>query len=315
MSNATPSQIGQANGAGSRKELFEKVAAGEVLTAFETNVVLRGKTMQRNISHGKSAAFPAMFKAGGGYHTPGEELLGRSVLHNEITINIDDLLVSDIFVANIDEAMNHYEVRGEYTKQQGQFLALEYDKNVARNLIRAARGPALFTGDTGGSTIVDADANTSPTSLAGSIWTSKQTLEEKDVPVEMMPVNAAVRPAQWYMLAQEPSLILNRDVGGDGSYSQGSFSLIGGVDVIKSNAFPWGTNDSTNTDVPVDYRVDMTNTVASVFVEQAVGTVQLMGLGFEVAPDPRRRGSLMIAEYAVGHGPVRTKGSIEVSLL
>src|SRR5690606_6775621 len=120
-------------------------------------------------------------------------------------------------------------------------------------------------------------------SLAGSIWTSKQTMEEKDVPVEQVKVNAAVRPAQWYLLAQEPTVILNRDVDGDGSYSKGKFSMIGGVDVIKSNAFPWGTNDSANTELPVDYRVDMTNTVAVVFTDAAVGTVQLMGLGFEVA--------------------------------
>tara|TARA_R110002072_G_scaffold151470_2_gene300791 strand:- start:5212 stop:6159 length:948 start_codon:yes stop_codon:yes gene_type:complete len=313
MSNATPSRLGSANGGSDKKALFEKVSMGEVLTAFETSTVLKGLTRQRNITSGKSASFPAMFKAGGGYHTPGEELLGRSVLHNEVIIPIDDLLVSDIFVANIDEAMNHYEVRQEYTRQQGLFLALEYDKNIARNLIRSARGAALFTGDTGGSTVVDSDADSSATSLAGSIWASKQGMEEKDVPVEMTAVNAAVRPAQWYLLAQEPTLILNSDVGGDGSYSQGKFHMIGGVDVIKSNAFPWGTDDSSNTELPSDYRVDMSDTVASVFTEAAVGTVQLMGLGYEVAPDARRRGTLMIAEYSVGHGPILTKAATEIA--
>jgi hypothetical protein len=313
MTAANPNRSGQANGAGDAKALFEKVAAGEVLTAFETATVLKGLTRQRNITHGKSAAFPAMFKASGGYHTPGDELTGRGVLHNEVVISIDDLLVSDIFIASIDEAMNHYEVRQEYTRQQGQFLAMEYDKNIARNLVRAARGAALFTGDQGGSTIVDADANSNALSLAGSIWAAKQSLEEKDVPVDMTPVNAAVRPAQWYLLAQEPTLILNKDVGGDGAYAQGKFEMIGGVNVIKSNAFPWGTNDSANTDIPTAYRLDMSNTVATVFTEAAVGTVQLMGLGYEVAPDPRRRGTLMIAEYAVGHGPVLTKCAQEIA--
>lgn len=313
MSNSTPSRYGQANGSGDVKALFEKVAMGEVLTSFETSVMLKGLTRQRTIASGKSAAFPAMYKATGGYHTPGTELLGNSVLHNEVVIGIDDLLVSDIFISSIDEAMNHYEVRQEYTSQQGQFLALEYDKNIARNLIRAARGAALFTGDTGGSAIVDADANTNALSLAASIWTAKQTLEEKDVPVDIKQVNAAVRPAQWYLLAQEPTLILNRDVDGDGSYSKGSFSMIGGVNVVKSNAFPWGTDDSSNTAIPTDYRIDMSDTVASVFTDGAVGTVQLMGLGFEIAPDPRRRGTLMIAEYAVGHGTIMNKEAVEIS--
>lgn len=312
MSNALPSALGQQNGAGDRKALFEKVSAGEILTAFETAVTLKALTRQRNISHGKSASFPAMFKATGGYHTPGDELLGNAVLHTEVIIPIDDMLISDIFVASIDEAMNHFEVRQEYTTQQGRYLALEFDKNVARNVIRAARGAALFTGDVGGSSILDADSDTNAISLAGSIWSAKQKMEEADVPVEMKQVNAAVKPAQWYLLAQEPTLILNRDVDGDGSYSQGSFSLIGGVNVIRSNAYPWGVNDSANTAIPLDYRIDMTNVVAAVFSEGSVGTVQLLGLGFEVAPDPRRRGDLMIAEFAVGHGPLMAKEAVEI---
>ena len=315
MANATASRLGQVDKTGDDKALFEKVYAGEVLTAFETNVVLKELTRQRTITHGKSASFPAVFKASGGYHTPGEELTGRAISHTEVVINIDDLLVSDVFIASIDEAMNHYDVRSVYSDEQGQFLATQYDKNIARNLIRAARGAALFTGDQGGSAIVDADANSNALSLAGSIWTAKQTMEEKDVPVDNVKVNCAVRPAQWYLLAQEPTLILNRDVDGDGSYSKGKFSMIGGVEVVKSNAFPWGVNDSTNTSLPVDYRIDMTNTVAVVFTEAAVGTVQLMGLGFETAWDPRRRGTLMIAEYAVGHAPILTKCAVEIKIL
>ena len=63
MSNATPSRLGSANGGSDKKALFEKVSMGEVLTAFETSTVLKGLTRQRNITSGKSASFPAMFKA------------------------------------------------------------------------------------------------------------------------------------------------------------------------------------------------------------------------------------------------------------
>lgn len=312
MANATPSRLGQADGAGDVKALFEKVYTGEVLTAFEAATLMKARTRQKTISHGKSASFAATYKASGGYHTPGEELLGRSVSHNEVIITIDDLLVSDIFLASIDEAMNHYEVRGEYSRQQGLYLAKQFDQNVSRNVIRAARGGALFTGDQGGTALTDADADSSATSLAGSIWTAKQTMEEADVPVDFMQVYAALLPAQWYLLAQESTLILNRDVDGDGSYSKGTFSMIGGVEVIKSNAFPWGVDDSANTDIPSDYRINMTNTVAAVFVEAAAATVQLMGLNFEVVPQGSKRGDLLIAEYAVGHGPLRNKCAVEI---
>ena len=45
------------------------------------------------------------------YHTVGNEITGSSVKHNEKVINIDDLLLSSAFLANIDEAKNHYDVK------------------------------------------------------------------------------------------------------------------------------------------------------------------------------------------------------------
>jgi hypothetical protein len=313
MTNATVSRLGQVQQAGDQRALFEKVFAGEVITAFETNVILKERTRQRVISSGKSASFPAIYKASAAYHTPGAEIVGKKISHNEIVISIDDLLVADAFIANIDEAMNHYDVRSPYSAELGLALALAYDKNVARNIIRACRGAALFTGDVGGGAVNDNTNLTSATALAASIWTAKQTMEEADVPVDTQTVNAALKPAQWYLLAQESTLVLNRDVGGDGSYSQGKFSMIGGVDVVKSNALPWGTDDSANATIPSPYRVDMSLTAGVVFVEAAAATVQLMGMGMESQYDIRRQGTLMVAKYAVGHGPLLNKCAVELT--
>jgi len=313
MANATVSRLGQANELGDVTALFLKVFAGEVLTAFETSTIMKSLTRQRAIQSGKSASFPAIYKADAAYHTPGAEIVGTAIPHNEVVISIDDLLISDAFIANIDDAMNHYDVRSPYSNELGLALALAFDKNVSRNVIRAARGPALFTGDTGGSQIVDADGDTSATSLAGSIWTGKQTLEESDVPVDSTQVNCVLKPAQWYLLAQEPTLVLNHDIGGEGSYARGMFEMIGGVVVAKSNALPWGTDDSANSAIPADYRLDMSNTVGAVFTEAAAATVQLLGLGMESEYDIRRQGTLMVAKYAVGHGPLLNKCAVEIA--
>ena len=312
MANATVSRLGQADAAGDVQALFLKVFAGEVITSFETSTILKPLTRQRTIVSGKSAQFPAIYKASASYHSVGEEIVGQNIRHNEVIITIDDLLIADAFLANIDEAMNHYDVRSPYSTELGLALALAYDRNVARNIIRAARGAALFTGDTGGSAITDADSDTSATSLAGSIWTAKQTMEEADVPVDTTTVIAALRPAQWYLLAQESTLVLNQDVGGDGSYSQGKFSMIGGVDVVKSNALPWGTDDSANAAIPTSYRISMATTTAAVFTEASAATVQLLGLGMESEYDIRRQGTLMVAKYAVGHGPLLNKCAVEI---
>lgn len=313
MSNATVSRLGQVQAAGDARALFEKVFAGEVITAFETNVILKPLTRQRTIASGKSASFPAMYKASAAYHTPGQEIVGKAISHNEIVISIDDLLIADAFIANIDEAMNHYDVRSPYSSELGLALALAYDKNVCRNIVRAARGAALFTGDTGGSAVNDNTNLTSATALAGSIWSAKQAMEERDVPVDSTPVYAALKPAQWYLLAQESTLVLNRDVGGDGSYSQGKFSMIGGVDVVKSNAFPFGVDDSANAAIPAAYRISMLLTAGLVFTEAAAATVQLVGMGMESEYDIRRQGTLMVAKYAVGHGPLLNKCAVELT--
>lgn len=307
MANALVSRIGQVNLANDVDAIFLKVFAGETLTAFETSTLMKGLTRQRSISSGKSAQFPAIFRASSGYHTPGEEIVGRQIRSNEVVITIDDLLISDVFVANIDEAKSHYDVRGPYSTEIGLALARAYDANIATKVVEAARGPALFTGDQGGTTLNDADADTSATSLAGSIWASKQSLEEADVPVDSQQVNATMLPAQWYLLAQEPTLVLNRDVDGDGSYSKGKFTMIGGVNVYRSTNLPYGQNITSG-----PHQLDMRNTVASVFTEDAAATVQLMGMGMESEYDIRRQGTLMVAKYAVGHGTLRNKCSAEI---
>jgi hypothetical protein len=311
MANATVSRLGQVQGAGDVRVMFEKVFAGEVLTAFETATILKPLTEHKTISSGKSASFPAIYKASAAYHTPGVELTGTAIQHNEITISVDDQLIADTFIANIDEAMNHYDVRSPYSTELGLALALFYDKNVGRNIARAARGEALFSADSGGSQITDADAKTSATSLAGSIWTAKQTMDEKDIPVEQLPVQCVLKPAQWYLLAQESTLVLNRDVDGDGSYSKGSFSMIGGVNVSRSNALPFA-DASSETTIPADYRLNMANTAALVFVSRAAATVQLIGMATEEIYDGRRQGTLMLGKMAVGHGPLINKAAVEI---
>ena len=45
------------------------------------------------------------------YHTPGAEITGSDVNHNEKVITVNDLLVSSVFLSNIEEAKNHWDVK------------------------------------------------------------------------------------------------------------------------------------------------------------------------------------------------------------
>lgn len=109
--------------------IFLKVFAGEVLTAFTRRSVTVGKVQTRTIASGKSASFPVMGRTKGYYLAVGENLddKRKDIKHSEKVIVIDGLLVSDVLIADLFEAMNHYDVRAEYTAQMGEALALSTD--------------------------------------------------------------------------------------------------------------------------------------------------------------------------------------------
>jgi hypothetical protein len=211
MANATVFSFGQINGAGVTDALFLKVFGGQVLTAFEEACVTRDKQLVRTISSGKSAQFPATWKVTAGYHTPGNEIVGQTANVNERIINIDDLLVSSVFFANIDDAKSHYDVHSEYSKQCGLQLAYAWDKNSLQVGVLAARAAATVTGGDGGTTFTSATTlyRTSATDLAAGLYSAAQTFDEKNIP-EGDTKFGFVRPAQYYLLAQSTAL-LNRD--------------------------------------------------------------------------------------------------------
>lgn len=311
MADATPSRTGQIQGAGADDALFLDVFGGEVLTAFETTVQLRDKHMVRTIEHGRSARFPATFKVGSSYHTPGAEITGQVVQHNEVTISIDDVLIADIFVANIDELQNHYDVRSIYSQELGNELALAYDRNVLRNIVRASRGAELFTGDGGGAALTNANFATTANDLFDGISQAKQAMEEKDVPVDRMPVFAGFKPAQWYIMARSDRA-LNKDTGDGGSLANTVLNTVDQISIVKSNAFPFGVNDSANAALPADYRINMATTVGAVWTPMAAATLQLLDVQMESEYDMRRQGTLMLGKYLVGHGPLRNKCAVEL---
>jgi len=131
----------QAEGAGDRKALALKVFSGEVLTAFETNVVMADKHTVRTISSGKSAQFPVIGSFSDGDvndYSAGDTITPMNILHNERTIVIDALKVAPVFVDNYEEAISHYDVRGPYATEIGRALAKKYDKAVLTTLETAA---------------------------------------------------------------------------------------------------------------------------------------------------------------------------------
>ena len=307
MSNATPSRLGMVNGSGADDALFLKVFGGEVLTTFADTNVFLPLTMVRTISSGKSAQFPVMGKNTAFYHTPGAEINGNQIKHAERVINVDGLLVSPVFIAKIDEAKNHYDVRSQYTRECGASLASQADKTIAQVLVNAARASSIITGNPGGSKLVKASYATNSDDLSNGIFSIAQTFDEKDVPEQDRYV--AVRPAQYYLMVAGTK-VLNRDWGGAGSYMDGKVLKVAGVSIVKSNHIP---NSVVTGSAQAVYDGDFTNTVAVGFHKSAVGTVKLLDLQTEGEWDIRRQGTLIVAKYAMGHGILRPEAAVELA--
>lgn len=126
--------------AGDRDALFMKVFSGEVLTAFARNTVMMSRHQVRTIDHGRSASFAVMGRTRAKYLAPGNSLddQRKKFEHTEKIIAIDGLLTADCLITDIDDAMNHYDVRVEYSRQLGEALAQSADCAIINELANMA---------------------------------------------------------------------------------------------------------------------------------------------------------------------------------
>jgi hypothetical protein len=322
MANAAPASIGRVNAAGTEDALFLKVFSGEVLTAFERASVTQGADMVRSISNGKSASFPVMGRIDASYHTPGTEITGSDVNHNEKVITINDLLVSSAFLSNIEEAKNHWDVRSAYSSEIGRALAFQKDKHVLQTIGQAAQGSANISGGDAGTVltntgIASTTAATAANAMIDSLFDAASNLDSHYVPKEGR--KAFIRLEEYYKLANATNAVnIDFSGGANGGVAEGKVMRVAGIELIPTPHFV-----SSNVNSGVDQgsatqggsnpqAVDLSNYVCLVSHPSACGTVQLMNLATEMEYDIRRQGTLMVAKYAMGHGVLRPEASVGI---
>tara|TARA_Y100001973_G_scaffold45552_1_gene67819 strand:- start:2533 stop:3660 length:1128 start_codon:yes stop_codon:yes gene_type:complete len=362
-----PSRLGAVNAAGGDENaLFLKVFAGEVLTTFEANNAMMPLHRVRTITSGKSAQFPVTGVAAAAYHTPGESLFTQNfddasdttgenkylsqVKHNERVISIDGVLTASAFLADIDEAKNHYEVRSIYSTEIGRQLAYTADKNLIRTVIAGARegtnrfnegsqdGTGAYSGavinmgttDGGGTEVMtetkvaDGAAATGATLISG-LFLAAELMDSKNVPD--FGRYCILPPEEYYKLVNENKDAINRDYNpeGNGSVAAGEIMSVAGIRILKSNHIPSGAADaneihasgSVNNDVfgssGVGYgNTSFAETKGIIFQQEGVGTVKLMDLAMESEYFMERLGTLLMARYAMGHGVLREEACMEL---
>jgi len=323
MSNATPASIGRVNASGSEDALFLKVFSGEVITSFDRASKTQGADSVRSIANGKSATFPVMGRTSAAYHTPGTEILGSDVNHNEKVITINDLLVSSAFLSNIEEAKNHWDVRNSYSTEIGRALAFQKDKHVLQTIGQAAQvtTPSVTGGDAGtvltNTNIASATAATSANGFIDSLFDAAKTLDDKYVPSEGR--ICFLKPEMYYKLANATNAVnVDFSGGANGGVASGRVLQIAGIRLIAvphfvtSNVTTGADAGSATQGGSTPQAVNLTAYEGLVCHPSAVGTVKLMDLATEMEYDIRRQGTLMVAKYAMGHGVLRPESAVGI---
>jgi hypothetical protein len=284
-----------------------KVFSGEVVTAFEKHTVMLDKHNVRTIKSGKSAQFPVIGRMPDAeYHTPGEEILGQDILQSERDILIDRLLISHVFIDNLDEVMLHFDVRSQYSDMMGRKLAETFDNHVMREAMLGAAASATVSTLDGGLVTTDANfdhatAATKWTAWEDAIFETAENFDNKFVPAERYLV---LKPANYNFLLRHVQSngfsAINRDYNGQGSYADGKIIRIAGIDLIGTPMLP-----QSNYAAEDFHAIDARLVDGLAFGNDAVATVKLLDLKIESEYDIRRQGTLLVAKYAMGHGYLR----------
>ncbi len=324
MANASPVKFGNVNSGSTRDDaLFLKVFAGEVITSFDRASKTAGADMVRSISNGKSASFPVLGRVGASYHAVGTEITGSDVNSNEKVITINDLLISSVFVSNIEEAKNHWDVRSAYSTEMGRALSFQKDKHILQTIGQASlvTTPNVTGGDTTSNITNTGIASTTDATAANAmidaIFAAAKELDANYVPSEGR--KCFMRLEEYYKLANATNAVnVDFSGGANGGVASGKVAKIAGIELVpvphfvSSNVTSGADAGSATNGGSTPQAVNLSNFVALVSHPSAVGTVKLMDLAVEKEYDIRRQGTLMVAKYSMGHGVLRPEAAVGI---
>jgi len=290
-----------------------KVYSGMILEAFNKTTTTEGRIMTRTITSGKSAQFPVIGRTTTLTHVRGTEVASQALdIHsNERVIEVDDILMSPVFIDVLDEAKTHYDVRRPYATQQGQALAEENDKRALMALVGGSYAAANFTTGDAGQRYAVASTSTTVATLKGSIYDAAESMDDHSVPSTERTL--WLKPAQYYMLLSDGEFI-DRDFndGSNGSRAKAILRNASDFEVVKTTNMP-NASEIGNTALPASQRRDFTKTVAVAAHSSAAGCVSLMGIMFESEYQMNRQGWLLVAKQARGYDYLRPEATVEIA--
>lgn len=329
-----------ATGLDADRALMLKLGSAEVLDAFLTATVFKGKTRERNIRGGKSVDFPITGKMAARYHQPGTQILGQGNDPSDLNvrnISLDALMIADAAIYEVDELMSYFDVRQVYTTELGRSLSYEYDRRVARLIYAAAtntteplnkdgtakpKGPADNRGRVGSVVTLPAGYGTAATKqaqgdfLVDAIFDARIALEKKDVGVDGM--YAVCTPEAYFAITNSSRAInveFNGNSGQNGTIKQGTTAMIAGIPLYMSNHVKQDPYTLVAGDHNPDYAQDLSKVEILVFHREAVGVLTLLSPSLQMTGPEFRvqyQSDLLVARQALGMGQLRAECAVAI---
>lgn len=347
--NFTGNRSGANNAGADKRELFLKVFSGEILSNYETKLVLAPLVRNRTIAVGKSATFPIYGKASAKWHTPGDNILEAAsgyltdFRYGERVINIDNMLTANTLIHDVDELMNHWDVRGPIAQELGWALARAMDGFAMRTMLAASLSTSPISNTSGngtalaGETITTGTANTvTGTQIVDALFSAQEKFDNKDVPesgrfciVRPEQYNALLTAAGQSSYAFRFSSDFNSGTANAGMGTAAPVE-IAGFKVLKSNLFPrdngnesadalWAAGGGSNiaNDVFGGSGVGYGGTAATMNDywgvcghADAIGCVKKLDVATEMERKIEYQGTLVVSKLMAGFGVLRPECAI-----
>lgn len=306
-------QPGKNNGTGTNLDSLLKVFSGEVLTAFNRQTLVMPNHIVKTIESGKSAQFPVSGRAEARYLQPGANLddTRTEMKHNEKLINIDGLLVSDVLITDIFNALSHVDWRQEYSKQLGETLAQNADLAVLAEMAKLAKSPETLPG-LGGGTVIAKTLTPTATGITEAVGNAviqgllevRATFTKNYVPMDERFVY--ITPEAYNALLAS-KVAIDRDYGAIATIVDGNIDKLLGFKVIEVPNITTGTTangvlQGTGHAFPTDLATGCAFIAGH---RSCVGTLKLKDLQIEHGRRMEYQADHIVAKYAMGHGGLR----------
>jgi hypothetical protein len=343
MSNVTMVRPGQVQNTSDRQQLFRRHFRAAAIEQFERENWLLSRHSIVTIEKGNGFGFPIVGQVTAAYREIGTfPTEGQQLQRAERTIYVDNVLEAYTWLNSIEEKMANDDSRGHLAREMGQALRRTFEDNAFIVAVNGARQPSPLAGTNpatgkkynGGAQIA---LGSSPTdaSLRTVFLKAAETLDSKFIPSGMR--TAALPLDLWYLWfngSTVGSLVhMNKDVGGSGSVTSGTFLEYMGFQIHKVLSLPRtsiaatdsvrqlkGTSGTQNTRLPTGsetgpvsvYTGDFTNTRGLFMAGGLMGTVRLMDITTAEDYDEPRMATYLAARYLMGHGVLDPQQGIEI---